>query len=172
MKRVLAFLPDKVSTSSAKRLKEAFGDYVHGVIIWESVLPRGCVARSKAFRVNLDHIVHALVDQRPSLILTFGNSAKEALFKCSLLTPIWSCHHPDARFVAEERLQEFADRVKRYVDDQLAILPINKVAEQVVATEVENTWRCCATVDGTRCILPKNHGLWHYDGIYQEWKDK
>jgi len=116
-RRVLAM------SMSGRRLQMAFGE-LYNDIHWDNTNWRPANHASGKEKPDLDHVMRILKSQDWSLILTFGNQAKNAI---TLLlnsrhkyyvklnhtrANVLFCHHPNARHRTQVDLNNFASIIK------------------------------------------------------------
>lgn len=101
-----------MQSMSGIRLRQAFGPFFDEVW-WDNVNPDGN-------HVSQSHVDRVLAEQRPDLILTFGNEAHDAILNSvmAIRCKIMSCHHPNARFKCQSDLDNFAAEVRTWVMTQ------------------------------------------------------
>lgn len=116
-RRVLAL------SMTGKRLVRAFRD-LYGTIWWDNASPVPVFTPSGAMPPDLEHIQSRIVAARPSLILTFGNNARDGVMRVNArlaskigpeaTIPLMVCHHPNARGKNMQDLHDFAQKVREW----------------------------------------------------------
>lgn len=96
---------------TGRRLYEAFGD-LFDVIIWDNVNPYPATDFP-----DQKHIGKVIAKHSPDLIITFGETAKKAIYNSTawLDKPTMNCHHPNARYRTQSDLNTFALEVRNYM---------------------------------------------------------
>lgn len=108
-----------LNSMSGRRLSLAFAD-LFPKIWWDNVIPR------ISDKIDKEHIARVVLAQRPKLIITFGGIAKLGVSnflsdyenRTSNRIDMMHCHHPNARFKTQRDLNDFAERVRFYYDEQ------------------------------------------------------
>jgi hypothetical protein len=104
---------------TGRRLMEAFGD-LYEQIHWDNTNWRPAYMANGKTDPDYGWMRTVIANQKPKLILCFGNQAKEAYIElgCCYLEceiPYLTCHHPNARFRTQQDLNHFALTVRHKV---------------------------------------------------------
>lgn len=107
---------------SGRRLMRAFGRREYWAIWWENASLQYENFHGYNPGYDLRHILKVLREQRPGVVLTFGNVAREGVRVAVDEVLRWDerrmrvmgCHHPNARHRTQADLDEFARKVKNY----------------------------------------------------------
>lgn len=106
---------------SGRRLITAFGYDLYESIWWDNANPE-CTSHAAGLnKADWDHIARVVAEQKPKLVLTFGNQARDGFTRAQLICPTTyeietlHCHHPNARHKTQADLNNFADIVRRVI---------------------------------------------------------
>ena len=104
-------------TMSGQRLLAAFGDVLFHQIWWDNASPDHSHHANGSTCPDVLHIEQVVLEKKPKLILTFGNSAREAVGSAVSAIPIrvMECHHPNARHHTQHDLDVFAQEVREFI---------------------------------------------------------
>ena len=98
---------------SGARLKVAFGGYWFEQIWWDNANPNIADYLNGRLDPSVPHIERVVMEQKPTLIITFGRQAEIGLSMsvASIKIKVMSCHHPNARYKTQVDLDNFAQTV-------------------------------------------------------------
>lgn len=102
------------ASMSGARIKKAFGK-LFKEIIWDNANWRPGTRASTKMPADPEHMQRQIDKYHPTLIITFGTEARDALLAVTYDCPALHCHHPNARFKTQKDLEYFADQVQKHI---------------------------------------------------------
>lgn len=102
------------ASMSGARIKKAFGK-LFKEIIWDNANWRPGTRASTKMPADPEHMQRQIDKYHPTLIITFGTEARDALLAVTYDCPVLHCHHPNARFKTQKDLEYFANQVQKHI---------------------------------------------------------